>query len=194
MKRNSILKIAVLVIALGVVAAVVYYLWPKASAPQPAITSFETCASGGNAIAESYPRTCRDPASGKVYTETVVSPAPEAPKTMSFVSPKGVTIELNNWSSNLQVASPLTVSGRVPGSWSFEAQFAVILKDSTNVTLVQEPAKLQGDWMTSNLVPFTVTLEFTKPTNTTTGTLILQKSNPSDLPQNSDSVQVPVRF
>jgi len=47
--------------------------------------------------------------------------------------------------------------------------------------------------MTENFVPFAVSLAFDQPT-TATGTLVLQKDNPSGLPENADEITIPVRF
>jgi len=55
------------------------------------------------------------------------------------------------------------------------------------------PAQAQGDWMTTEFVPFEAVLEFAVP-QTEFGTLILEKDNPSGLPQNADSISIPVRF
>jgi hypothetical protein len=69
----------------------------------------------------------------------------------------------------------------------------VVLKNSDGSVLSKTPARLTGDWMTTNYVPFTVTLNFDKPVSST-GTLILQKDNPSGDPSKDDSVQIPVTF
>ena len=55
------------------------------------------------------------------------------------------------------------------------------------------PAQAQSDWMTEEFVPFKAMLEFSAPT-TATGTLVLEKDNPSGLPENADSLIVPVKF
>ena len=47
--------------------------------------------------------------------------------------------------------------------------------------------------MTENFVPFRTELEFRTPT-TERGTLVLEKDNPSGLPENSDELRIPVRF
>ena len=47
--------------------------------------------------------------------------------------------------------------------------------------------------MTTDFVPFSVTLTFVKPA-TATGTLVLQKDNPSGLPEHDASVEMPVQF
>ncbi len=92
-----------------------------------------------------------------------------------------------------KITSPLTITGRARGTWYFEASFPVRLLDANGKELVIAPAQAQGDWMTTEYVPFSVTLTFVKPT-TPTGTLILQKDNPSGLPENEDSVSIPVTF
>lgn len=92
-----------------------------------------------------------------------------------------------------QVKSPLVVSGRARGNWYFEASFPVKLLDGNGNVLALAPAQAQGDWMTTNYVPFSVTLTFPTPV-TATGTLILQKDNPSGEPQNDDFVSIPVTF
>jgi hypothetical protein len=95
--------------------------------------------------------------------------------------------------SGATATSPLTVRGKARGNWFFEASFPVILKDSAGHILAQKPAQAKTDWMTTDFVEFEVTLTFAKPT-TATGTLILKKDNPSGLPQNDDSRQIPVTF
>jgi len=96
-----------------------------------------------------------------------------------------------------RVTSPLTVTGEARGNWYFEASFPVKLLDSRGQILAQKPAAANppagGDWMTENFVPFSVALDFQKPT-TATGTLVLEKDNPSGLQENADSLNMPVKF
>jgi hypothetical protein len=47
--------------------------------------------------------------------------------------------------------------------------------------------------MTENFVEFLAIIEFDTPT-TATGTLILEKDNPSDLPEYDNQLIVPVKF
>ncbi len=95
--------------------------------------------------------------------------------------------------SGTKVTSPLVVSGRARGNWYFEASFPVKLLDGNGNQIVIAPAQAQGDWMTTDYVPFSVTLTFPTPA-TATGTLILQKDNPSGEPQFDDYVSIPVTF
>jgi hypothetical protein len=56
-------------------------------------------------------------------------------------------------------------------------------------------AKLQGNWMTTNMVPFTATLTFDERTMESDDVAImLRNANPSGLPENDDSVRIPIHF
>jgi hypothetical protein len=90
------------------------------------------------------------------------------------------------------VISPLTVIGRARGTWFFEASFPVKLLDADGNEIAVGIAQAQDDWMTENYVSFQATLTFT--TQASNGTLVLQKDNPSGLPEHDAEVRVPVRF
>ena len=195
MKRTHAWSIVALSLIITVLLLWAFYLfWGLRTTPStPQVDSFETCAAAGNAVMESYPRQCRDAKTGVLYVERMANGDTNQPATRNFTSTKGVTIQLDYWTDAMTITSPLTITGKVPGSWSFEGSFPVILKDGAGNTLAQGPAKLQGDWMTDELVAFTVTLQFTKPASPN-GTLILQKDNPSGLAKNEDSLTVTVRY
>lgn len=91
------------------------------------------------------------------------------------------------------ILSPLLISGQARGSWYFEANFPVELRDGNGTLLAQGAAHAQGNWMTDNFVPFSAELLFTTPV-TSTGELILHNDNPSGLPENEKSVTVPILF
>ena len=91
------------------------------------------------------------------------------------------------------VTSPLELNGEARGNWYFEAVFPVKLYDANGNVLVQGQGQAQGEWTTTDFVPFKTTLEFTVPA-TDTGTLVLEKDDPSGLPANADSLIVPVKF
>jgi hypothetical protein len=91
------------------------------------------------------------------------------------------------------VRSPLEIRGEARGGWFFEASFPVKLLDASGHVLAQTHADAQGEWMTEAFVPFRAQLEFAAP-SAQSGTLVLEKSNPSDLPQNAGELRVPVRF
>lgn len=95
--------------------------------------------------------------------------------------------------ANVFVQSPLIVKGEARGNWYFEASFPVKIFDSTGKQLGVVVAQAQGDWITTNFVPFQATLNFEKPT-TETGTVVFIKDNPSGLAANDASVVIPVYF
>lgn len=111
----------------------------------------------------------------------------------TYVSDKGVTIKIYSPSKGTKVTTPLVIIGEVPGNWSFEASFPVVLKDSNGNVVAQAPAQLLGDWMTTELVPFSLKLPYTTPVSGN-GSVTLQKDNPSGLSQNDDSVTIPITF
>ncbi len=98
------------------------------------------------------------------------------------------------------VESGIQISGSARGSWYFEGSFPIVLKNAAGDVLSQGIATAQSNWMTTEFVPFTATLEFTSPVpegiaaDVELGTLILQKDNPSGLPENDDRLEIPVRF
>lgn len=94
---------------------------------------------------------------------------------------------------NAVISSPLTISGRARGLWYFEASFPVKLFDNAGNLLGVMPAQAQGEWMTTEYVPFFLTLSFAT-SSTATGMLVLEKDNPSGLPENANELRIPVRF
>ena len=147
------------------------------------VDSFEDCAKFFP-VMESFPRRCM--AGGENYVEQIS-------KTQTQKDLQNPNISVNTPQPGSTVGSPLTIVGQARGSWYYEASFPVKLFDADGNLLASAPAQAQGEWMTTDFVPFSVTLTFTVP-KTSTGILILEKDNPSDLPQNSDQISIPVNF
>jgi hypothetical protein len=93
---------------------------------------------------------------------------------------------------NEEISSPLKIEGEARGTWFFEASFPVKLTDQSGAVIASGIAQAQGDWMTENFVPFKAELVFI-PTSIS-GIIILEKDNPSGLPENSKSIEIPVVF
>ena len=110
-----------------------------------------------------------------------------------YMSAKGIPVLIYSPIKNSTVTNPVAIIGEVPGNWSTEAQFPVQLKDDKGNIVAQAPAHVLGNWQTTQLVPFSVQLTFTT-TESGSGTLVLQKDNPSGLPQNSDFVSIPIKL
>lgn len=110
-----------------------------------------------------------------------------------YTSSKGVHLYVYSPTTNTKVVSQLAVVGMVPGNWSFENNFPVVLENDQGTAIAQTPATLIGTWMTDTLQPFTASL--TIPAGQSgSGTLVLQNDNPSGLPANADSVSIPIQF
>ncbi len=112
----------------------------------------------------------------------------------TYMSEKGVELIVTSPMKDSVISSPIVIAGEAPGFWYFEATFPVVLVNWDGLIIVQGYATAQGEWMTQEYVPFTATLEFTPQEYGDTGALILQRDNPSGLPQNDDAVEVPIRF
>jgi hypothetical protein len=99
-----------------------------------------------------------------------------------------------------QIASPLSITGEARGNWFFEASFPVTLTNWDGLIIAEHYATAQGEWMTTEFVPFEATLDFTKPPCMANadyckrGFLILHKDNPSGLPENDAAIEIPVFF
>ena len=132
--------------------------------------------------------------------QSVVPPvAPVAPVAEKPAPPPADTshqdkIRVTSPQAGEAVTSPLVVTGEARGPWYFEASFPVKLLDADGKVLAAEPAQAQGDWMTDQFVPFRVSLTFQVPPAATAGTLVLEKDNPSGLPQNADEIRLPITF
>lgn len=121
---------------------------------------------------------------------------PQSPQPTPTPAPQPQPTEpvrLRSPQADAVVTSPLVVSGEAVGHWYFEASFPVRLLDADGKQIAIAPAQAQGDWMVDGYVPFTTTLIFAV-TTPGTGTLVLQKDNPSGLPEYDAEVRVPVRF
>jgi len=95
--------------------------------------------------------------------------------------------------ANEKISSPLSIKGEARGFWFFEATFPVKLLDDKGNIIAQHYAQAKGDWMTEDFVPFEAELVFEAPT-TQKGWLVLEKDNPSDLPENADELRIPIIF
>ncbi|HWO07405.1 MAG TPA: Gmad2 immunoglobulin-like domain-containing protein [Candidatus Paceibacterota bacterium] len=89
------------------------------------------------------------------------------------------------------VPNTFTVSGQARGNWYFEANFPIEVVSATGTRLVQSPVQAQGEWMTTEFVPFSV--QITVPANYQgPATLILHNDNASGLPENARSISIPI--
>lgn len=92
------------------------------------------------------------------------------------------------------ITSPLEIRGMARGTWFFEATFPIVLVNWDGLIIAEGYATATEDWMTEDFVPFTADIEFETPTLYPQGALILQKSNPSDLPENDNALEIPINY
>ena len=107
---------------------------------------------------------------------------------------KADLIRLDSPRPGAEIKSPLTVTGQARGTWYFEASFPIVLVDWDGRIIAQGIAQAKDNWMTTEFVPFEAVLTFVADPNaySNRGALILQKDNPSGLPQYDDALEIPV--
>lgn len=159
------------------------YLFNKKE-PTFIVGTFEECIAAGNPVMESYPRQCTSK-DGKHFIENIGN-----------ILEKSDLIHLTSPLPNTQVSSPFIVTGSARGSWFFEASFPVYLTDWDGKIIAQGIAIAEGEWMTTEFVPFKAILTY-NPADisgqySNRGTLILKKDNPSGLPEHDDALEIPV--
>ena len=173
-------------IAIGVALLLVtgtLYLWGgRGESP---VRNFAECAAGGFSVMESYPRQCKGP-DGQTFREDIGNELL-----------KDDLIRVATPRPNTTVASPLTVRGMARGNWFFEARFPVKLLNNLGKDIARGIAQANPpageDWMTTEFIPFEATLTFIAPISGS-GTLVLEKDNPSGLPEHADELRIPVTF
>lgn len=127
---------------------------------------------------------------GRVGPNCEFAPCPQA-NTGATSDPR---ITLDTPVEGDTITSPVTLSGKVRGNWYFEASFPIIIVDWDGRIIGEGHATAQGDWMTTEFVPFTATVHYTVDPQTpyARGAIILKKDNPSGLPENDAAIEIPV--
>lgn len=182
----------------GILSTLVVYTTPQAVAPEAPVVPEEIVACtldamqcpDGSFVGRSGPN-----------CEFVCPAMPEVPADVAAaIAAKADLITLSIPAPLVQIESGVSVTGQARGGWFFEGSFPVVLTDWDGKIIAEGPATAQGEWMTSEFVPFSATLSFVSPYTAgdpdfmSRGTLILKKDNPSGLPENDDALEVPVRF
>jgi hypothetical protein len=187
MKTPLILLAAVLVILIAG-GAWYFYGTPKVTEPDPrTILSFEACVAAGYPVMESHPRQCRTP-DGRTYAE---EPTPaQIAQQITYTNATADNIVVTNPTPGAVTGKSFKVTGKARGPWYFEASFPVRVLDKTGKVIATGIAQAQGDWMTTEFVPFAV--DITVPESYIgPATLVFQKDNPSGLPEHEASISFP---
>ncbi|MEK7630817.1 MAG: Gmad2 immunoglobulin-like domain-containing protein [Patescibacteria group bacterium] len=183
-------KILLGIVALGIVVVGFFlfaceddwcmvFAWQKVQA----VNTFDDCVRLGFPVSESYPPQCH--AGSKSFAKDVGN---EIDK---------IDLIRINWprpGSAIKKGVPLLVKGEARGNWFFEASFPIVLKDGNGAVLAEGVAQAEGEWMTTQFVPYVATLAFSGTPTTNNGTLTLHKDNPSGMPEHDDALVIPLTF
>lgn len=172
---------AIIVVILTAVAVYLATRSGNINEPVQTINNYQDCIDAGNPSLESYPAQCKT-GDGQTFTQEIGNELKNNDKIRSS-TPR----------PNQQISSPLEISGEAVGNWFFEASFPAELIDANGKQLAIMPITAQGEWMTTDFVPYKGTMTFVVP-QTPTGALILKRDNPSGLPEHDSELRIPVRF
>ena len=182
MNKKTYILLTFSSVVIAAVAVYFFYFAEKVDKTSPnGINSFEECVSGGYLVMESFPRQCRT-TDGKNFTEDIGNELDKVDLIM-----------VDNPRPNQMVVSPLAINGQARGNWFFEASFPIKIYDDNGFFLGLVVAQALGEWMTEDFVPFSAVMNFSAP-STSKGRLVLEKDNPSGLPENEDELVIPVYF
>jgi len=186
-KSDKILAISLIILV--ILSGVIYYYWDKVDEGDSdgggnqvaVVNDFDECMAAGYAIEESYPRQCQTP-DGRTFVEDIGNEME-----------KSDLIRISYPRPNTAVTSPIRITGEARGRWFFEASFPIKMYDADGKEIGSTIAAAKSDWMTEEFVPFEAVLDFPPPGGGK-GTLVLQRDNPSELPENDDQLKVPIVF
>ena len=137
------------------------------------------------------PNTAHAPTVTEITTPAV-SDKPTTTKQSDVIPPPlHERIVVNTPKSNSTVGKSFEISGEAPGNWFFEASFPIQVRDKDDNVVGRAHGNAQGEWMTEQQVKFIATVNIDGP-YTGPATLILLRDNPSGLPENDDSFEVPI--
>ncbi len=93
-----------------------------------------------------------------------------------------------------RITSPLSITGKAKGTWFFEGSFPLELTTVDGKVIATGYVQAKDNWMTTEYVPFSGTLNFKTPAGTSSGYLILRKDNPSGEARFDKSMTINVQW
>jgi len=114
-----------------------------------------------------------------------------APPPAPAATPLHSRIVVTYPQANASVPKKFTVTGKAPGNWFNEAQAPAMVQDENGDKVGIGQMQAKGDWMTTDLVNFTADITIDQAYSGP-ATLVLLKDNESGLPQNDDSLEIPI--
>ncbi len=91
-----------------------------------------------------------------------------------------------------EIQSPLKINGQARGTWFFEGSFSIAVVDLDGNKIAEGIAFSEGDWMTEDYVIFNSEIPFEISEEKVEAKLIFDAANPSDLPENEKSFEMPI--
>lgn len=180
---KNIFYIVLILFVIGLVGWFFFYRSGETTVEN--ILSFEDCAAAGYPVMESYPRQCKTP-DGRTYAEELPQPK------ITYVNATSDNLVAENPFPGAVVGKEFIATGKARGNWYFEASFPITVLDKDGNQLFQTYATAQGEWMTTEFVPFKsqpikIPANYIGP-----ATIVFHNDNASGLPENDKSVSFPI--
>lgn len=183
-------KFSIIVIVLIIVLGGIWYFLPTPTQTNVSCTADAMLCPDGSTVGRSG-----------VQCEFVCPPVPTIPSEIQqHINEKSDVIQANNPKPLQVIKSPLQLSGQAVGNWYFEASAPVVLVDWDGRIIAESHITANGDWMTTDFVPFSGELNFESPYKEgdadfmKNGSIIFMKDNPSGLPENDDALEFRIKF
>jgi hypothetical protein len=104
-------------------------------------------------------------------------------------------IQVYNPFAGAVIVPGVSIVGKARGNWFFEASAPVSIVNEKNEVLVTFPMTAQGEWMTTNLVPFLATVPQFDTKGAQSGSIIFRNDNPGGEEEGRNyAFSLPVRF
>lgn len=158
----------------------------------PVINSFHECAIAGNLVENSQPARCKTE-DGRIFIEQPGEVKNAEKAENGVLALERGEIELLTLEPNQRIKSPLRISGKAKKEWFFLETIPVRIVNDSGQTVAFTKAIADTEAQTDGLIPFSATISFPAISGAK-GKIIFEKSNPSNLPEENASVEVPVFF
>jgi hypothetical protein len=167
-----------IVIVLILIAGIAFFAFGKPDTTPLGVTPAPEGNSSGN-IPDNTPSTSHT-------SDGNQNNPPVAEKMITVTSPKA--------GNSVDATNGFTVTGQAVGNWYFEATAPVIVYGKSGNVLERSYITAQGEWMTTDFVPFKGTIQPFLTKGETEGYIEFQNSNPSDTEGFRRSLRVNVTF
>lgn len=94
--------------------------------------------------------------------------------------------------ANSKITSPVTISGTIPKSWTFEANFVIEIQDKNRNVIAASPSQVLFNNETDLIGKFSTLVNF--DTTAIEGYIVIKSDNPSGLPELQKTFEIPVKF